>query len=236
MSDFSMPKTGTWEERGGWVVLQLMNDLDLKMENAAGLVGGLGGESGGFEALQETRPTIPGSKGGRGWAQWTGYATNNHRRKDFEDWCATNSLDPDSDEGNYKFLVHELLTTEKGALEKIRAAPRLAEATRAAHIYYERSGDQSWTETNRRLDWAQRALNGAKKHLSIPSKTQPAPVPEPSSRTFSIDDITPEMLKSAVMTIQNLLRLGGYYDGPIDGLLGELTFNAAIALQRKGRK
>jgi hypothetical protein len=233
MSDFSMPKTGTWEERGGWVVLNLMNDLNLKMENSAGLVGNLGGESGGFEVLQETRPTVPGSKGGRGWAQWTGYAANNHRRKDFEDWCAANNFDPNSDEGNYSFLVHELLTTEKGALERIRAANGLLEATRAAHLYYERSGDQSWTETDRRLVWARRALNGAKERSSRSPGPQPAPAPK---KPFSIDDITPEMLKSAVMTVQHFLRLGGYYDGPIDGLLGQQTFSAAIALQRKGRK
>ena len=117
---FDMPKAGTWEERGGWVVRALIADINLKIENSAGLVGNLGGESGEFEDLQEKRPTIPGSKGGRGWAQWTGYSSTNNRRKLFEDWCVQSRLDPDSDEGNYGYLVHELQTTEKTALSMPR--------------------------------------------------------------------------------------------------------------------
>lgn len=242
MTEFSMPKTGTWEERGGWVVLGLMDDLDLRMENSAGLVGNLGGESRGFKDLQEKRPTVPGSKGGRGWAQWTGYADNNPRRRNFEQWCAENNLDPDSDEGNYRYLVHELKTTEKSALERIRNAQGLLSATRAAHVYFERSGDQTWSETNRRLVWAQRALIGAKaiqatgpepKNLEPttpvePKQTEPAHIPE--------DLITFEMVEPAIMNLQVWLRVSGDYDGPVDGIPGNGTINGLLALVKRTRK
>lgn len=224
-----MPATGSWEVRGGWVVRALMVDLDLKMENSAGLVGNLGGESGGFDDLQEKRPTVPGSAGGRGWAQWTGYSATNNRRKLFEEWCAQNGLDPDSDEGNYRYLVHELQTTERSALAKIRDANGLTEATRAAHIYYERSGDQSWSETNRRLVWAQRALTGAKDDHPAPS-----PAPEkPRARG------NPAVVEGLVLVLQNYLVDTGYLDNAdgraLDGLSGKNTVDALARFQRDHR-
>lgn len=236
MTEFTMPKTGTWEERGGWVVLALMKDLELKIENAAGLVGNLGGESRGFEDLQEKRPTVPGSKGGRGWAQWTGYSANNPRRKNFEEWCARNGLHPDSDEGNYRFLVYELETAERGALTRIKTAVGLADATRAAHLYYERSGDQSWNETNRRLVWANRALSGAKDLLNTGKPdTEPRPTPVETGQTARIpeDLITFEMVKPAIMNLQQWLRLSGDYDGPIDGIPGKGTIDGLAALIKR---
>lgn len=237
MTEFTMPKTGTWEERGGWVVLALTKDLELKMENAAGLVGNLGGETRGFEDLQEKRPTVPGSKGGRGWGQWTGYTANNPRRKNFEEWCARNGLHPDSDEGNYGFLVYELKTAERGALTRIKTAVGLADATRAAHLYYERSGDQSWSETNRRLVWANRALNGAKDLLKTGKPTTPSgPTPDPVEPEFEPDNsITFEVVKPAIMNLQNWLRLSGDYDGPIDGIPGKGTIDGLVALTKRAK-
>src|SRR4029079_2065686 len=96
MTDFDMPKTGTWEQRGGWVVRRLMADLGLTDYQAAGLVGNLGFESVGFRTLQEMAPAVSGSKGGYGWAQWTGV-----RRRAFEAWCVAHHLPMASDEANY---------------------------------------------------------------------------------------------------------------------------------------
>lgn len=156
-----MPKAGGWPVRGGWVVLALVDDLELRIFNAAGIVGNLGAETAGFRVLHEKRPQVPGSAGGRGWAQWTGYTARNNRRKLFEEFCASHKFDPEGDEGNYRFLVHELETSERRALMHIREARDLWSATRAAHVLYERSGDQSVEETGRRLTWAQDALQGA---------------------------------------------------------------------------
>ena len=223
---FDMPKAGTWEERGGWVVRALIADINLKIENSAGLVGNLGGESGEFEDLQEKRPTIPGSKGGRGWAQWTGYSSTNNRRKLFEDWCVQSRLDPDSDEGNYGYLVHELQTTEKTALARIRAANGLTEATRAAHVYYERSGDQSWSETNRRLELAKRALAGAHQADQPPD---PVPAPSPGRDDPPANALAADYL----LVLQAFLQASGDYTGDLDGLDGPLTRAAVAAIQKR---
>ena len=51
---------------------RLMRDLGLTDLQAAGLLGNLGHESGGFRQLQEVAPAVAGSRGGWGLAQWTG--------------------------------------------------------------------------------------------------------------------------------------------------------------------
>ena len=62
---------------------KLMDDLKsqfgMTTEQAAGFVGNLWHETGGFKFMQELKPTVKGSKGGLAFAQWTG-----DRRDDFE--------------------------------------------------------------------------------------------------------------------------------------------------------
>lgn len=105
---------------------RLMDDPDLRLtpHQAAGVMGNLAHESGWFKQMQEIKPTVPGSRGGFGWAQWTG-----PRRKAFEQWTRQNKLDPYSDEANFGFLKHELLTSERPALEKLRKAKDPYQAT-----------------------------------------------------------------------------------------------------------
>lgn len=159
MTDFDMPETGTWEQRGGWVVRRLEKDAGLTVEQAAGLVGNLGYESGGFKLLQEIKPLVPGSAGGYGWAQWTG-----PRRRAFEKWCVENALFPHSDEANYGFLLHELLGDFKGFASRLRKALTIEDACRLTHEHYERPQDVldgSYRSGPDRLKWARRALAGA---------------------------------------------------------------------------
>ena len=89
----------------------LMRDFNLTQDQAAGVVGNLAHETGGFKHMQEIAPVVPGSRGGFGFAQWTG-----PRRKAFEAWSAENGLDPNSYEANYGFLQHELKNTPEGAV------------------------------------------------------------------------------------------------------------------------
>lgn len=97
------------KDAGKRLMSDLMRDFDLTKEQAAGVVGNLDYETGGFKFMQEIKPIVPGSKGGFGFAQWTG-----PRRVAFEEYAAANKLDPTSYEANYGFLKHELENTSEG--------------------------------------------------------------------------------------------------------------------------
>ncbi len=97
------------KDAGKRLMKDLMRDFDLTTEQAAGVVGNLDYETGGFKFMQEIKPIVPGSKGGFGFAQWTG-----PRRVAFEEYAAANKLDVSSYEANYGFLKHELENTAEG--------------------------------------------------------------------------------------------------------------------------
>ncbi len=111
-------KTSNPSDIGKALVGDLMRDFGLTEAQAAGFVGNLDHESGGFKSLQEIDPMVEGSRGGYGYAQWTG-----PRRRAFESWAAENGLDPSSYEANYGFLKYELTQTPEGkVIDKLRGA------------------------------------------------------------------------------------------------------------------
>lgn len=113
-------------DTGKRLMLDLQRDFGLTRAQAAGVVGNLDHESGGFSQLQEISPLIPGSRGGYGIAQWTG-----PRRRQYEAWVAERGLDGRSYEANYGFLKHELTETgEKRVLRRLRATTTPEEAAR----------------------------------------------------------------------------------------------------------
>ena len=138
------------------IMRDLMRDQGLTREQAAGVVGSLGGETGGFRHMQEIKPVIPGSRGGYGWAQWTG-----PRRRAFEAWTKARGLDPNSYEANYGFLQHEMNTTHKREVERLKRARTAEEATRiftgsaASKKGFLRPGT---VHLKRRLDWTRQAI------------------------------------------------------------------------------
>lgn len=179
---FDMPAQGTWEERGGWVVNALCDDFaPLELEHAAGFVGNMGWESRGFTALQEEHPLVEGSAGGIGWPQWTGMGEHGRRRL-FLEWCQQQGLDPKSNEANYGYVCEELAGDYAGVLDKVRALTGdpddvLERAVFIVGRLYE--GPAGTTPTHLpaydgRLQYARRALAGAKAH-------PPAPVAPPAS-------------------------------------------------------
>src|SRR3712207_1212109 len=76
-------------------------------DDAAAILGNIGGETRGFRSHQEISPLVKGSRGGVSWCQWTG-----PRRREFEAWCQRKGLAESSDEAAYSFLVRELMSTE----------------------------------------------------------------------------------------------------------------------------
>jgi len=109
---------------GKKLLTDLMSDFNLTREQAAGFVGNLDHETGGFKFMQEIKPVVPGSRGGYGFAQWTA-----SRRVAFENWAAERDLPLDSYEANYGYLKHELENTPEGSvLEDLRGAKDVKEA------------------------------------------------------------------------------------------------------------
>lgn len=124
--------SGGFGDRAAALMKDLMNDYRLTKAQAAGIVGNLAHESNGLQA------GIEGTSGDHalGWAQWTG-----PRRKAFEDYAAKNNMAVTDPAANYGFMKHELATTHKDAISKVKATSTVAESTRAWHDSYEKSGD-----------------------------------------------------------------------------------------------
>lgn len=109
---------------GARLMSDLQRDFGLTTAQAAGVVGNLDHETGGFKSMQEINPVVKGSRGGYGYAQWTG-----PRRRQFEAWSAKNGLDVRSYEANYGFLKHELNGAEgRSVLPRLRRTNNAADA------------------------------------------------------------------------------------------------------------
>lgn len=114
----------------------LKSNYDMTTEQAAGFVGNLWHETGGFKFMQELKPTIKGSKGGLAFAQWTG-----PRRTQFEDLLEElGDLPANSYEGNWAMISEELDTTERGALNKILGTTTVEDAATTTSKFYLRPG------------------------------------------------------------------------------------------------
>lgn len=172
------PAGDGFESRCGRLGPALMRALSLTDIQAAGLLGNLGHETGGFRHLQEIAPAAPGSRGGWGIAQWTGA-----RRTAMEAWSRAQGLDPASEEANEGYLLFELRTDEVAALEALRRAATLEDATASFCRDFERPGISAMPD---RLVWARRALR-ALRALRAPSASLSASPsegrPAPPSRT-----------------------------------------------------
>ena len=103
------------------LINDLKKDFNISTEVAAGMVGNLWHETGGFKFMQELKPTS--GRGGYQIAQWTGV-----RRKAFESYVDSLDLDINSYEAGYGFLKIELLGSEKRNFEKIKGATTVKQA------------------------------------------------------------------------------------------------------------
>ncbi|QFY77526.1 hypothetical protein DUD43_07405 [Alcaligenes faecalis] len=141
-----------WEKLAPLAISRLSSDLNLSPEQAAGIVGQLGYESDGLQAINERKPVVPGSRGGFGWAQWTG-----PRRKQFEAWAQENKTDVTDPEANYQFLIHELTNTpESKVLDGLRKTQDAQAAGRIFTDQFLRPGAPAYDQ---RQSWTERALS-----------------------------------------------------------------------------
>lgn len=140
---------------------QLMRDLRLTAEQAAGLIGNLGHESAGFLHLQEIGRRH--GRGGAGIAMWTG-----PRRHSFEAWCAQHGVSPASDAGNYGYLLHELKGAYASSVTALQRCATLDQATRSFCNTFERPSVPAMFS---RLGYARRAL--AVLHPGHPASVAP---------------------------------------------------------------
>ena len=139
-----------FEAKAAWAISALVRDLGITPQQAAGIVGQLGHESAGLQAINEVNPTVPGSRGGFGWAQWTG-----PRRRQFEQWAQNRKLPVTSDEANYGFLLDELTAgPESAVVASIRSAPDAETAGRIFTDKFLRPGIPGYGS---RSKWTQRA-------------------------------------------------------------------------------
>lgn len=206
MTDSDAFKLGTWEARGGEYTRRLVRDLGLTPEQAAGLVGNLGYESGAFQKLQEIAPAITGSRGGFGIAQWTG-----PRRIAFEKWALAHHLPPASDEANYGYLVEELRNSQANTIVQLKKQTSLSGAVFSVGQTFERPGGTTPTHLpgyDDRLAYAKRALAGVK---TEPADQPLTPIAAPETA-----------MRDAVREVQHLLNDAGILtkrDGSRPGLV-----------------
>ncbi len=222
---FNMPdKNNDFEHRGGWVAKSLMIDLKISLNQACGIVGNIGYESGGFKELQEISPEISGSAGGYGWAQWTG-----PRRRAYEFWCKSNNIDPASDQANYEYLVLELKTSMISTIVALRKTETLHDAVWSVGQTYERPGgttNDNLPGFEGRLAYAEKALNGA--NLIMEAKPLITSMVENNITSTDQDSgltatsVDPEILEfhQECIKIQTFLREKNLYNGQVDGDFG----------------
>ena len=135
-------------EKAPEVMMDLMEQYGLANFQAAGMVGNIGRECGGFMILHELGQ--PAGRGGYGWCQWTG-----PRRVDFFQWCEQNQLPWESYGGNIGFLKHELSGAYHSTVVHVKQSKTVHEAATAFERYYERAGVVAMED---RWHWADRAM------------------------------------------------------------------------------
>lgn len=145
---------GSFDKIAPQIMDDLQRDLGLTREQAAGIVGNFGAETGGFKHMQEINPLVKGSKGGLGWAQWTGMTKKNPRRRDFEAFAKEQGLPVDSYAANYGNLLREFQGPEKSALAHLRQQTTVEGSATSFLDKFERAGIRNEGARER---WANRA-------------------------------------------------------------------------------
>ena len=166
---------------GGSVGLQVMQqgiDMGMTPQAAAAMAGNAQYESANFTAHEEYAPNSYGTKGA-GYFQWT-----NSRRTDFENWSASQGLDPTSHEANIGFMGHELQGSQHWSggrsTQSFGAMTSIEDATREFQNHYLRPADlqgslgqRTQNANNLYNQWSSQQSQRAK---AAPSEARPATI------------------------------------------------------------
>lgn len=124
--------------------------LGVSQQQAIGALGSMMGESGRKLKTDAYNPNDPGD-GAFGIAQW-----HSDRRRALERFAKRKGTDVKDFKTQMDFVAHELKTTHKGALEKLKAAKTMDQAARSWTLNYERPAAK-YRHHNRRLENAKYA-------------------------------------------------------------------------------
>lgn len=127
---------GLFRQKAPDLIRNLMRDISLTDTQAAGILGNIGWECGGFKQLVEQNP-LRGSAG-LGWCQWTA-----SRRTDFEEWLKAHGFnDFRNDDANYGFLLSELRGPQAASIRALRQTRDIESATSEFMNVFERPARQ----------------------------------------------------------------------------------------------
>jgi hypothetical protein len=138
----------TFAEKAPGIMSDLIRDFAFSDFQAAGILGNIGRETGGFTLFQERHPKLP--PGGFGWCQWTA-----DRRVNFVKFCSDHNLDQKSDKANYGFMKFELENSKKSVVPHLKETTSLESATSVFEQEFEIAGVVALSD---RITWARRAL------------------------------------------------------------------------------
>jgi hypothetical protein len=141
-------KLGSFSQMAPGIMQDLMRDLGLTEVQAAGILGNIGLECGGFQHLQEINPTR--GIGGLGWCQWTG-----PRRTKFVNWATENGLDCSSYKANYGYLLSELKGAYASSVRSLKKTQAVEAATTDFMHTFENPGILNLSQ---RINFAKLAL------------------------------------------------------------------------------
>jgi hypothetical protein len=215
VSDGFKAANNNYASKSAVLITNLMTRYGLTKEQAAGMVGNLGYESGGLQPdINEKNPLVKGSKGGYGWAQWTGT-----RRKAFEDFAAARGLDMKSDEANWQFLQHELDTTHKGAVDAVKRTSTVDEAVSVFEKKYE-GADPRYVNMASRSRYAKAALDAYSNGLGTGGDQHEVQGVKPMGLPTTVPDKAVEgQLQQAI-------------DGPVADINGQLMAATQSAIDK----
>lgn len=150
-------KTGKqFEDNSRFLMDNLKKDYGLSREQAAGIIGWWGGESGLDPGINEMKPLVPGSRGGFGIAQWTG-----PRRKALEEFAEKNNMPLSSVQTQYMFFKEEVKKYPQfdKIMKNVKNAGDLRQAILAFQEFQTGGDPRAIVALGRRFENANRALS-----------------------------------------------------------------------------